>query len=66
MRDIFTHRSTTPSTVEYRSELEYDRIVGPDIVVTPSYDPHCVNDVKYGSTPVEIISSEKLIDHSNG
>ena len=74
MRDIFTHKITTPKhwymlmqpTVYSRSEVEYDLIVGPDTVVTPSYDPHCVNDVKYGCKPVEVISAEKLIDHSSG
>ena len=50
MRDIFTHKITTPEhwymlmmpTVYTRAELDYDLVVGADTIVTPSYDPHCV------------------------
>jgi hypothetical protein len=52
MRDIFTHKITTPEhwymlmmpTVYGKDDVAYDKIVG-DQVVTPTYDPHCVNDV---------------------
>lgn len=43
MRDMFTHKITTPEhwdmlmmpTVYHLWELEYDRVVGNDTVVTP-------------------------------
>jgi hypothetical protein len=74
MRDIFTHKITTPEhwsmlmmpTVYTRAELDYDRVVGPDTVVTPSYDPHCITDVSGGCRPVAIISAEKLRDYTEG
>ena len=74
MRDMFTHKITTPEhwnmimmpTVYTRAELEYDRIVGPDTVVTPSYDPHCITDMPGGCEPVLIISGERLVDHTTG
>lgn len=74
MRDIFTHKITTPKhwnmlmmpTVYTRAELEYDHVVGPDTVVTPSYDPHCLTDVSGGCRPVAIISAEKLRDYKEG
>ena len=74
MRDMFTTKITTPEhwymlmqPTRYKvSELDYDLVVGPDTVVEPSYDPHCIRDVKYGCRPVEIISAEKLIAHNTG
>jgi len=75
-RDIFTHKITTPEhwymlrkpTIYTKEELDYDRVVGIDTVVTPSYDPHCTNngDVTDGCKPVAIISAEKLIDRTEG
>ena len=73
MRDIFTHKITTPEhwymlmqpTIYRREELRYDLIVG-DQVVTPTYDPHCVNDVSGGCHPVQIISGERLVKADTG
>jgi len=73
MRDIFTHQITTPEhwymlmqpTIYRREELRYDLIVG-DQVVTPTYDPHCVNDVSGGCHPVQIISGERLAKADTG
>ncbi|KAL7527898.1 hypothetical protein ACHAXR_005050 [Thalassiosira sp. AJA248-18] len=75
MRDMFTHKITTPEhwnmlmmpTKYTRAELDYDLVVGNDTVVTPSYDPHCDNgDVTGGCEPVAVISAEKLRDYSEG
>lgn len=68
MRDIFTHQITTPEhwymlmmpTVYSRDEVAYDIIVG-DKVVTPTYDPHCINDVSGGCEPIRIVSAERLV-----
>ena len=73
MRDMFTHKVTTPEhwymlmqpTVYTKEEMAYDLIVG-DSEVTPSYDPHCVNDVTNGCLPIEIISAERLVKHDTG
>ena len=73
MRDIFTHKITTPEHWNMlmipggykREELDYDLVVGPDTVVTPSYDPHCVN-VTDGCEPADVISAEKLRDYTQG
>ena len=75
MRDIFTHKITTPKhwymlmmpTVYTREELDYDLVVGADTIVTPSYDPHCINgEVTDGCEPVAVISAEKLQDYTEG
>lgn len=73
MRDIFTHKITTPThwnmlmmpTVYTRAELDYDLVVGADTVVTPSYDPMC-SQVTEGCEPVAVISAENLRDYSLG
>ncbi|KAL7488015.1 hypothetical protein ACHAW6_013617 [Cyclotella cf. meneghiniana] len=75
MRDYFTHKITTPKhwrmlmmpTVYTRGELDYDFVVGPDTIVTPSYDPHCENgDISGGCQPVLVVSAEKLRDYTEG
>merc|ERR1740124_260832 len=74
MRDMFTTKITTPKhwymlmepTGYSAAELNYDLVVGNDTVVTPTRDPHCVNDITNGCTPIEIISAEKLVDHATG
>ena len=74
MRCIFTHKITTPKhwymlmmpTKYTRAELDYDLVVGNNTIVTPSYDPHCVHDVSGGCHPIQIISGEKLVDHTTG
>lgn len=75
MRDMFTHKITTPKhwnmlmmpTVYTRAELEYDLVVGPDTVVTPSYDPHCSQgDISGGCKPVAVISAERLTTTDKG
>ena len=74
LRDMFTHKITTPEhwdmlmqpTVYTKEEMAYDRIVGKDTVVTPSYDPHCVNDVSGGCHPVQVISAERLVQPDTG
>ena len=73
MRDMFSHRITTeqhwnmliqPTRYE-KEEMTYELIVG-NTVVTPTYDPHCINDVSGGCEPVAIISGERLIDPDTG
>ena len=67
MRDMFTKKITTREhwnmlmmpTVYTVAELDYDLVVGPDTVVTPSYDPMC-STVTSGCEPVAVISAEKL------
>ena len=49
-------------TIYTVAELNYDLVVGPDTVVTPSYEPRYIYDVKFGCRPAEIISAEKLIE----
>ena len=49
-----------------RDESAYDLIVGNETAVTPSYDPHCLNDISGGCFPVEIISAEKLVEKDTG
>lgn len=73
LRDIFTHKITTQEhwnllmmpTVYPKSSITYELIVG-DQVVTPTYDPHCVEDVSGGCEPIAIISAEKLADYDEG
>ena len=74
LRDIYTHKITTPKHwnmlmqpfAHSKDEIAYDLIVGNDTVVTPSYDPHCVNDVSNGCHPVQVISAERLVEASTG
>lgn len=69
LRDIFTHKITTPyhwnllmqPTVYSKSEVAYDLIVG-NATVVPSYDPNCINKVSGGCVPIQIISAENLVD----
>ena len=71
---MFTHKITTPEhwymlmqpTRYTKYEMTYDKIVGNDTIVTPSYDPHCINDVSGGCEPLDIISAEKLVELSTG
>jgi len=73
MRDMFNTRITTPEhwymlmepTGYTKEEMAYDLIVG-NATVTPSYDPHCLNDISGGCQPVEIISAEKLVQPETG
>lgn len=73
LRDIFTHKITTQEhwnllmmpTVYPKSSITYEKIVG-DQVVTPTYDPHCVEDVSGGCEPIAVISAEKLSDYNEG
>ena len=47
-----------------REDLDYDVIVGHDTIVTPSYEPHCINgDVTDGCEPADVISAKKLWDY---
>eukprot|EP00581_Thalassiosira_minuscula_P008828 CAMPEP_0183705926 /NCGR_PEP_ID=MMETSP0737-20130205/2887_1 /TAXON_ID=385413 /ORGANISM="Thalassiosira miniscula, Strain CCMP1093" /LENGTH=486 /DNA_ID=CAMNT_0025933193 /DNA_START=73 /DNA_END=1533 /DNA_ORIENTATION=- len=75
MRDVFTHNITTPEHWNMlmmpgaytKEELDYDLVVGPDTVVTPSYDPHCTSgEVTEGCKPKAVISAEKLRDYTEG
>jgi len=74
MRDIFSHRITTPRHWNMlmipngysREDVDYSLIVGDDVIVTPSYDPHCLNDVSDGCRPKEIISAERLLVNGTG
>jgi len=74
MRDIFSHRLTTPKhwnliVLSYSGRNpyhSYDLIVGTDTVV-PHYDPHCANgDISGGCEPVAVLSGEKLRDQAVG
>lgn len=73
MRCMFTHKITTAQhwymlmqpTRYTKEEMAYDLIVG-DAIVTPTYDPHCTNDVSGGCEPIEIISAERLVETSTG
>ena len=73
LRDIFTHKITTPEhwallmmpTAYSKDEVAYDLIVG-NATVTPSFDPHCVDDVSGGCHPVQIISAERLVKADTG
>ena len=74
MRDIYTHKMTTPIHWNMlmipagfsREEVDYDVIVG-NKTVTPSYDYHCTNgDISGGCEPVAVISAEKLSDYTEG
>ena len=74
MRDMFTKKTTTPEhwymqmqPFRYKKEdMAYDVIVGPNTTVTPSYDPHCQNDVSSGCEPIQIISAERLVKTDTG
>jgi len=74
MRDMFNHKITTPEhwymlmqpTRYTKEEMAYDLIVGNNTFVSPSYDPHCLNDVTSGCEPIEIISAERLADLVKG
>ena len=71
---MFSHKITTPehwymlmqSTRYSKNDISYDRIVGNNTVVSPSYDPHCLNDISGGCEPIEIISAERLVEVSTG
>jgi hypothetical protein len=50
-----------------REDFDYDLIVGPDTIVTLSYDPHWINgDVTDGCEPADVISAKKLWDYTQG
>ena len=74
MRDMFTHKITTPEhwyllmrpEANHKDLMTYDLIVGNDTIVTPSYDPHCIDDISGGCEPVEIISAERLVETDTG
>ena len=62
MRDMFTHKITTPHhwnmimtpTAYTRAQLDYDLVVG-NVTVTPAYDPMCAT-VTDGCAPAAVIS----------
>lgn len=75
MRDIFTHKLTTPQHFHdllvlpfyTRSELAYENYVTDGTEVLPSYDPHCENgDISGGCEPVAVISADMLLDYTEG
>ncbi len=77
MRDIFSHKLTTPEhwyllmqpTAYSKDESAYDRIVGEGVVITEkSYDPPCGTEHKIlgGCRPVQIISAERLVKAETG
>jgi len=73
MRDIFTHKITTPEqwnmvtkpTVYKKTDVAFDLIVGNDTDVEPSKDPHCINDLS-DCRPSHIISGERLVTRESG
>jgi len=74
MRDMFTNKITTPEhwnmimrpEARDREDMTYDLIVGNDTIVTPSYDPHCPDDISGGCEPIQIISAERLLMNETG
>ena len=74
MRDIFSHRITTlehwqkllVAAAFKPEELSYEKFVSNGTVVTPSYDPHCLNDMPDGCEPTAVVSAEHLVDHNIG
>jgi len=73
MRDIFTHKITTPEhwnsilqpTNKDRHDLKYDEFVGDESNVVPTKDPHCINDLS-DCRPIAVISGERLVEPSTG
>jgi len=73
MRDIFTHKITTPEqwymitkpTVYKKTDVTYNMIVGNDTDIKPSKDPHCINDLS-DCRPSHIISGERLVTPESG
>merc|ERR1711966_174466 len=70
-----THRLTTAEhwddllvqPFKTKEELAYENYVEPGTVITPSYDPHCVNmDITEGCQPVEVISADRLRNYTEG
>ena len=74
LRDIFTHKITTQKhwdmltvpTAYSKEEVAYDVVVGNDTVVSPTYDPHCLNDVSGECHPVQVIIAERLVKAATG
>jgi len=79
-RDVLTHQITTEEhwnelreshghALRDQEALSYNDFVGPDTVVTPSYDAFCDTDssaISGGCAPVAIFSGEKLMDYDTG
>jgi len=73
MRDMYTKKITTKEHWDLlmrpeatsRDQMTYEQIVG-DAEVTPTRDPHCVNDISEGCSPIEVVSAEKLILEETG
>ena len=75
LRDIFSHEMITLDHWNAlmlrpfftREQLTTGRWANSDVVVTPTYDPHCANgEISNGCEPVEVISADKLIDYDQG
>jgi len=73
IRDVLTHNITTlqhwkmllnPGNLS-PTERSYKTVIG-NKVVTPSYDPNCVNKMSGGCHPVAVISANRLIRNSTG
>jgi hypothetical protein len=47
-------------------ELSYEAHHAENDEITPTYDPHCINKVSGGCTPINVISGERLLDPSTG
>jgi len=74
MRDIFTHKMTTPehwnlirhnTHNKNRHDLKYDDFVGDESNVQPTKDPHCIDDLS-DCFPMGVISGEKLVEPGTG
>jgi len=67
MRDMFTHKVTTPAhwnmltdpTAQDKHAMSYNIIVGDHVVVEPSYDPNCLK-MSGGCTAKAVVSAEVL------
>eukprot|EP00521_Asterionellopsis_glacialis_P007570 CAMPEP_0195283624 /NCGR_PEP_ID=MMETSP0707-20130614/2100_1 /TAXON_ID=33640 /ORGANISM="Asterionellopsis glacialis, Strain CCMP134" /LENGTH=432 /DNA_ID=CAMNT_0040342815 /DNA_START=34 /DNA_END=1332 /DNA_ORIENTATION=+ len=75
MRDIFTHRITTPEHFEMlmqpsqftESELSFETVVGENATILPSYDYNCIMYLPDGGCKAKtVIQYEKLVEPSTG
>lgn len=73
MRDVVTHKPTTyehwvmlqDSSLYSPSQRSYESVVA-DGIVTPQYDPNCIEKVREGCQPVAVLSAEHLVDPTTG
>ena len=65
LANIGTSSCERPSLRE--KKLEYNCWADPNIVAAPTHDPHCSNNhISHGCEPVEVISTNTLVDYTQG